>query len=112
MDALDLSNKIREILNNKKAVDVNINCIKDVSALADYFVFATGTSNTHVNALAEEVEFKVKEMGISTKKREADNSGTWILLDYGDVIVHIFTDEMRKLYNIEQLWEETKKKLD
>lgn len=108
MKASDLSNKICEILDNKKAIDVTSNCVKEVSTLADYFIYATGTSNTHVKSLAEEVELKLKEKGIYLNKREADKYGTWILLDYADVIVHIFTEDARKLYNLEELWDKVR----
>lgn len=102
-DTKDILDRICEILDKKKAMDVNVTCIKDVSAFADYFVFASGTSTTHVKALADEVKFKLKEEGIFPRKRD-EYSEAWILLDYGDIIVHIFTEETRKLYNIEDLW--------
>lgn len=112
MTAIDISNKICEILKDKKAIDVNLTCIKDVSVLADYFVFATGTSNTHVKSLADEVELKLKDKGILINSKEKDGIGSWILLDYGDVIVHIFTGETRKIYNVEQLWNKAKEKFN
>ncbi len=101
-------NKIYEVLDKKKAINVNTICIKDVSTLADYFIFAGGTSTTHVKALADEVKFRLKEEGILPNRKE-DCSDYWILLDYGDVIVHIFTEETRKLYNLEGLWDNTRK---
>ncbi len=101
-------NKIYEVLDKKKAINVNTICIKDVSTLADYFIFAGGTSTTHVKALADEVKFRLKEEGILPNRKE-DSSDYWILLDYGDVIVHIFTEETRKLYNLEGLWDNTRK---
>lgn len=106
--ASELCSKVCEILENKKAIEVNYSCVKDVSVLADYFIYATGTSNTHVKSLAEEVELKLKEKGIYLDRREADKYGTWILLDYADVIVHIFTEDARKLYNLEELWDKVR----
>ncbi len=99
----DILNRICEILDKKKAINVNVACIKDISAFTDYFIFASGTSTTHVKALADEVKFKLKEEGIFPRKKD-EYSESWILLDYGDIIVHIFTEETRKLYNIEELW--------
>ncbi len=88
----------------KKAVDIKILNIKGKSVIADYFVIATGTSTTHVNALADEVEFQMKQRGLRFNSREGKASNTWILLDYGNIIVHIFSPESRKYYNIEKLW--------
>ena len=109
----ELSNKIYCILDNKKAININVTNIGDVSSLADYFIFASGTSTTHVKSLAEEVKFKLKEEGVSPSRKESDDTGSWVLLDYGSVIVHIFTTEMRQFYNIEGLWnEEIRKQKD
>lgn len=104
MTAIDISKKICEVLENKKAIDVKTISIKDLSALGDYLIVASGTSGTHVNALAEEVEYQLKKDKILPNGKEGQESNTWILLDYGDVIVNIFSEETRKTYNIEELW--------
>lgn len=107
----NLLQKIIKILDDKKAIDIKHMEIKDVTTIADYFVIASGTSNTHIKALADNVEYELKKDSIYPNKIEGYNSGTWILMDYGDVIIHIFTEVERENYKIEELWEEMKRKI-
>lgn len=93
-------------LSGKKGLDINIIEIGDISILADYMVIATGTSSTHVKALADEVEYQLDKAGISVNHIEGHRSDSWILLDYIDVIVHVFSDEAREFYNLERLWQD------
>lgn len=95
-------------LSGKKGLDIKIIEIGDVSILADYMVIATGTSSTHVKALADEVEYQLDNAGISVSHIEGHRSDSWILLDYIDVIVHVFSDEAREFYNLERLWQDGK----
>lgn len=104
MEAKAIVDKIVEALEDKKAKDINIIDIKDISTLADFFVVCNGTSTTHIKALADEVEFKLSEKGKSFLHKEGYDTARWILLDYGDVIVHIFHEEDRSFYNLERLW--------
>ncbi len=104
MESNEKAEKIKEILEDKKAIDVSILKIKGKSILADYFVVATGTSSTHVKALSDEIELKMEQMGIKLAGNEGKISNLWILLDYRDVIVHIFSKEARELYDLEGLW--------
>ncbi len=104
----ELLNKIIKILNDKKALDVKTIDIKDKSSLADYMVIASGTSTTHIKALADNVEEELKKEEIYPHKIEGYNSNSWILMDYLDVIVNIFTETDRKHYNLEDLWEKIK----
>lgn len=97
-----------KILDSKKGKDIKVIEVTDVSSVADYFVLATGTSSTQVKALADEVEDKLDKMGISVSHIEGYRSNTWILLDYVDVIVHVFSDESRKYYDLERLWQDGK----
>ena len=90
-------------LDSKKAVNIEVKKVSEVTVIADYFVIAGGTSNTHVRALADEVEFKMKEAGYEPRKPEGISTG-WILLDYYDIIVHVFLPEDREHYNLEKLW--------
>ncbi len=92
-----------KILDKKKAVDLKAIHITDYSIVADYFVIATGTSNTHVKSLADELEYEMSQLGIEPSHIEGKATG-WIVLDYGTVIVHIFTGESREYYNLERLW--------
>ena len=91
MNSLEKSNKIKEILESKKAVDISLLRVQEKTVLADYFVVATGTSSTHVKSLAEEIDARLSEFDISPIGHEGKLSNNWVLLDYGDVIVHIFS---------------------
>lgn len=95
-----------KILSSKKGKDIKVIEISDVSILADYMVIATGTSSTQVKALADTVDEKLDEMGISVSHIEGHRSNSWILLDYVDIIVHIFSDEAREFYDLERLWQD------
>lgn len=97
-----------KILSSKKGKDIKVIEISDVSVLADYMVIATGTNSTHVKALADTVEEKLDEMGISVSHIEGHRSNSWVLLDYVDIIVHVFSDEAREYYDLERLWQDGK----
>ena len=101
----ELLNKIVKILDEKKAIDVKTIDIKEKSSLADYMVVASGTSITHIKALADNVEEELKKEDILPHKIEGYNSNSWILMDYLDVIVNIFTETDREHYKLEDLWE-------
>ena len=95
-------------LDNKKGMDVTTLAVADQTILADYFILATGTSNTHVRALADEVEFQLKEqLGVTPDHIEGSSGNSWTLLDYGCVIVNIFTSQARDFYKLERLWNGT-----
>lgn len=104
MTSLELSREAARILDTKKAKDTKILCIKDISSLGDYFVVASGSSTTQVKAMADELEFKLKEKGVIPKRVEGYQSAAWIVLDYYDVIVHLFYEETRQFYSLERLW--------
>lgn len=106
MTSLELAQKAAMILDNKKANELKVLGIRELSTLADYFVLATGTSNTHVKALADEVEFQLKEAGIMPAHIEGYRSNSWILLDYSHVVIHVFTAEARKFYDLDRLWQD------
>ena len=97
---------IVKALDDKKAVDLRILKIDDISSLADYFVICSGTSSTHVRSLADECEFAADQAGNPVRHREGMDSGSWILLDYGDIIVHIYNKETRNYYNLEKVWKD------
>lgn len=106
MTSLELAKSAAEILDRKKAEDLSVIGIRDISVLADYFVLATGTSSTHVKALADEVEFQLGEKGIQPGHKEGYRSNTWILLDFGGVVVHVFTEGSRQFYDLDRLWQD------
>ena len=108
----ELLQKIVKILDNKKGINIKYMEIKDVTTIADYFVITSGTSSTHIKSLADNVEYELKKDGIYPNKIEGYETGTWILMDYGDVVVHIFTEKERENYKIEEIWEQMKQKLD
>lgn len=101
----DLLNKITKILDDKKAIDLKKIDIKEKSSIADYMVIATGTSSTHIKSLADNVEEELKKEEIYPNKIEGYNTNSWILMDYGDILVNIFIPEEREKYNLEELWE-------
>ena len=105
MKGLELSKKIAGYLDTKKAKDIRIIKIEDLTVVTDYIVIATGTSTTQVKALADEVDFMVdKELGKQPARVEGYESKNWILLDYETVIVHVFHPQAREYYNLDKLW--------
>lgn len=99
---------IVKALDSKRAEDIQVIGIGDLTIVADYFVIANGTSNTQTKALAEEVEFKLGELEINPIRTEGYQGSTWIVLDYGDIVVHVFYKETRGYYNLERLWSDGK----
>ena len=93
-------------LDEKKGQEIAAIEIADLTTLADYFVIATGTSNTQINALCDAVEKAVNEAGEPTLHREGYRGGTWVLLDFGSVVVHVFSNEARAFYSLERLWQD------
>ncbi|MEG0768845.1 MAG: ribosome silencing factor [Ruthenibacterium sp.] len=104
MESKDLALKAAGILDEKKATRVKMLKVRELTVLADYFVIASGTSSTHVKSLSEEVEFRLKEQGIVPIRTEGFNTQNWFILDYGTVIVHVFSPEARDFYDLEHLW--------
>ncbi len=91
-------------LEDKKAVDVRILKVHDLTVLTDYFVIASGTSTTHTAALADEVEYQLGQLDTKPLSTEGYDSKNWVLLDYGSVIVHVFVPNTRTYYDLEHLW--------
>jgi ribosome-associated protein len=99
-----IAKKIADVLEDKKAKDIKIINIRELSTLADYFVIASGTSVINIKMLSDEVEAKMEEENVKLLHREGYNSARWVLMDYGSVVVHIFHEEDREFYNLERLW--------
>lgn len=108
MNSYEQSILTAKAISSKKGLNIKLIEIGDISSLADYMVIATGTSSTHVKAIADEVEYQLDKAGISVSHIEGYRSNSWILLDYVDVIVHIFSDEAREFYDLERLWQDGK----
>ena len=109
---MDQSRKMARIawnaLNDNKGEDIKIIDITGISVLADYFIIANGTSDSQVNALVDNVEEELHKAGYSLKQREGQASGSWVLLDFGDIIVHVFDKENRLFYDLERIWKDGK----
>lgn len=107
--ATELQNKKLECiitsLDKKRADNIKAIGIKDLTIIADYFIIANGDSTTQTKALADEVEYQMKQrFGIDPDHTEGYNASNWIVLDYGDIVVHVFYTQTREHYNLERLW--------
>ena len=95
---------VTKALDEKKGIDIKLLRIEKISSLADYFVICTGTVNTHVKTLCDYAEYTMEQLGEPMLGREGHRGNSWELLDFGSVVVHVFTDEARKFYDLERLW--------
>lgn len=100
----EMAGIVYRALDEKKAEDIKIIQISEISVMADYFVIANGTNLSQVQALVENVQEKMGQAGFSVKRVEGNRSSTWVLLDYGDIVVHIFDKEDRLFYDLERIW--------
>ena len=100
----EIAYAVTKALDEKKGMDISLLKIDRVSSLADYFLICTGTSNTHVKTLCDYAEFTLEEMGETMLGREGHRGNSWELLDYGTIVVHVFTEEAREFYALERLW--------
>lgn len=111
MENITVEGKIENIvkaLDSKRGEDICAIGVGDLTIVADYFIIANGSSTTQTKALAEEVEFKMSQLGVEPLRKEGYQGQTWIVLDYGDVVVHVFYKETRDYYNLERLWSDGK----
>ncbi len=104
LEAKEMTERIVKALNDKKGQEIKVLHTADLTTLADYFVICTGTSNTQIKALSEAVEKTMTEAGEEPHHVEGHRGGTWVLMDYSCVVVHIFTEETRNFYDLERLW--------
>ena len=95
-----------EVLEDKKAEDIRVIDISDLSVLADFFIIATGNNRTQVQAMADEVEQKLGRAGAVPRQIEGYQAANWVLLDFGDVIIHIFDAQNRLFYDLERIWKD------
>ena len=105
-NAKELADAIAEALDAKKAKDIKVLYVEDKTVIAEYFVICTGNSTTQVKALAGEVEYRIGLRGVEPYGVEGRDNGTWLVLDYSNVIVHIFGREAREFYNLDKLYED------
>ena len=104
MPANELAAVIVKALDAKKGENIQLLKTQDLTTLADYFVICTASSSTHVKTLTDAVEAAADDVGEPVLRREGHRSGSWVLLDYGCIVVHVFNDEARKFYSLEHLW--------
>lgn len=104
MKSKALAIELARALDAKKALGIKILEVEDLTTVTEYFVIATGTSTTHVGALADEADFRLGQLGVNVLRTEGHDGKRWILLDYGSVIVHVFTQEAHDYYDLEHLW--------
>ncbi len=104
MTAYESAITLAKALDSKKGIDIKVLRTGDLTTLADYFVICSGTSNTQIKALSEACEKAMDEAGEPAHHVEGHRDGTWVLLAFSTVIVHVFTDEARKFYDLERLW--------
>jgi len=102
--ALALSRQIASICLDKKALDISILDVRGMTSYADYLVLASGESDRQVTAIAEGIDEKLKAQGVRPLGSEGRETGTWVLLDYGEVVVHLFLTEVRASYDLDGLW--------
>lgn len=107
MTVTEKMQKAVKALSDKKAQNIRAFEIGELTIIAEYFIVATGTSSTHIKALADEVEYQLGQAGIEPDHTEGKSTG-WILLDYVDFVVHVFMGESREYYNLEKLWADAK----
>ena len=107
--ALEMARVAYQALDEKKGEDIRVIDISGISVIGDYFVITNGTSDSQVRALVENVEEKMHKAGYAAKETEGHRSGAWVLIDFGDVIVHIFDRENRQFYNLERIWNDGKR---
>ena len=93
-----------EAAEDKKATEITVLEISGVSIIADYFVILNGRSSIHTQSITDEIEDRLDKVGITPYRREGYREGRWILLDYGDVVIHVFQEPERRFYNLERLW--------
>ena len=104
LSAKEVAYAVTKVLDEKKGMNIKLLKIDKISSLADYFLICTGTSNTHVKTLCDHAEFTLEQLGEPMLGREGHRGNTWELLDYGSLVVHVFTEDAREFYSLERLW--------
>ena len=102
--AKEVAIAVTKALDSKKGMDIKLLKIDKVSSLADHFLICTGTSGTHVKTLCDYAEYTLEQLGEPMLGREGHRGNSWELLDYGTIVIHVFTDEARHFYDLERLW--------
>ena len=109
MESLEIARLAADALDSKKGEDISILDIREISDIADYFVIATGNNPNQMEALMEAADEALSKAGINPGNTEGNKDSSWILMDYSDVIVHIFDAESRSFYDLDRIWKDSKK---
>ncbi len=109
MESMEIVKIIQASLDDKLGQDVQVLDLQGISNIADFFVIASGNNVNHLRALADDIEQKLAEVKIKPHHTEGYSAGTWILLDYDNVLVHIFNKEQREFYGLDEVWGDAKK---
>ena len=104
LSAKEVAYEVTKSLDAKKGMNIKLLKIDKVSSLADYFLICTGTSSTHVKTLCDYAEYTLEQLGEPMLGREGHRGNSWELLDFGSIVVHVFTEEAREFYSLERLW--------
>ena len=104
MESYQLAVTLAKALDSKKGEDIKVLKTEELTTLADYFVLCTATSNTQVKAMSDACEAAAEKIGERPHHIEGHRGGTWLLMDFSSVVVHVFTEEARKFYDLERLW--------
>lgn len=104
LTAKEVAYEVTKALDSKKGMNIKLLKIDKISSLADYFLICTGTSSTHVKTLCDYAEYTLEQLGEPMLGREGHRGNTWELLDFGSIVVHVFTEEAREFYGLERLW--------
>ena len=104
MTSYEMAVGLAKALDSKKGLNIKVLKTQELTTLADYFVLCTATSTTQVKAMSDACEEAMEKQGETVHHIEGHRGGTWLLMDFSDVVVHVFTDEARKFYDLERLW--------
>ena len=105
----EIAYEATKALDSKKGLDIQVLRVDRVTSLADYFIICTGSSNTHVKTLCDCAEYTLEQLGETMLGREGHRGNSWELLDFGAVVIHVFTPEAREFYSLERLWADGEK---
>lgn len=108
MESKEMAKVIIDAMEEKKAEDIRVLDISEVSSLGDYFIIASGNNVNQVQAIIDEVDMKLGRLGVEPRQIEGYSNANWVLMDYGDVIVHVFDKENRLFYDLERIWKDGK----
>lgn len=107
-DILKLVNTAVDAIDSKKGLNIKVLNIQGLSPISDYFILASGTNQNQLHAMSDEVLDKLAKEDVHAKSIEGYQAANWILMDYGDFMVHLFTEESREFYNLERIWKDAK----